>query len=167
LGNDCVAVPEGTTATAPGTARKEDEQAPTSTQNVTTGGVNTGAGSHEAPPVGKTAPARKEDEQAPADDEVNREPGTSSQNADSSSDGFPQSAVQVLLDFCQPGGLNQPQALKELVQILGPGTNSVAAKLLFVMTYDQSSLDLAITEAMVDLGELKEMRLGKREFSHV
>jgi hypothetical protein len=128
LGHDHVAVPDGTTATAPGT----------STQNVTTGGINMGAESYEAPPVGTTASARKEDEQAPTSTQnvttggINM--GAGSHEAPPVGTGIQELLVkmptteamdfqkvlyklncQVLLYFCQPEGLKQPKALKELV----------------------------------------------------
>jgi hypothetical protein len=56
-------------------------------------------------------------------------------------------------------------ALEQLVQILGAGSESVSAKLLDVLTSDPSgsaTWDIAITEAIYDLNELKR-ELGDKE----
>jgi hypothetical protein len=78
---------------------------------------------------------------------------------------FPKDAKKILQDF-QRGGLEQTQAKKDLVLIFGPGSESIAAKMLMVLTSDPSNpkenLEFAITEANYDLGELKKGGLGEQ-----
>lgn len=75
---------------------------------------------------------------------------------------LPERAEQILRDFCQQGGLELPQAMEQLVQILGPGSDSVSRKLLTLLGSDPSSdmLDTATAEAIYDLNELKRGNLG-------
>ena len=82
---------------------------------------------------------------------------------------LPESAEQILRDFCQRGGLELPQALKQLVQILGPGSDSLSRKLLNLLASDPSSdsWDIATTEAIYDLNELKRGEQEGMSFSHV
>ena len=75
----------------------------------------------------------------PLDNESQRQssssPGASSSssaNDDNSNNinRLPESAEHILRDFCERGGLELPQALERLVQILGPGSDSLSGKLL-------------------------------------
>lgn len=69
----------------------------------------------------------------------------------------PERAKHILRDFCQRGGSERPQALEQLIEIFGPGSESLSGKLLDLLASDSSSdgWDAAICEANFDLNELQ------------
>jgi hypothetical protein len=60
---------------------------------------------------------------------------------------FEERVEEVIQDHLLQGGLELPQNLERLVKIFGPGSKSVANKLLSIVSSDKSTWDIAIGEA--------------------
>jgi hypothetical protein len=81
---------------------------------------------------------------------------------------LPEGAEQILRDFCDPNkGLEIPQALEQLVEIFGPGSETVSANLLDNLAVDPSvrsgvNWDNAVAEAINNLNELKMAQISAK-----